>query len=114
MALHNIKIVVVDGGRAGSYKARSTGTGGEKKKDYKNSPLYKMLNLKDTIKEKVQSGATPESVMMLNMGLRVTGQIVKQTANYYISDIGRSTGDSNYQNMINKNLNMVSLSLIHI
>lgn len=108
MALHNIKIVVVDGGRAGSYKARSTGIDGEKKKDYKDSPLYKMLNLKDTLKNKVQSGATPESVMMLNMGLRVTGQIVKQTANYYISDIGRSTGDSNYQNMINKNLNMVS------
>lgn len=108
MALHNIKIIVVDGGRAGSYKVRTNGTENKKKEDYKNSRLYKLLNLKETIKNKVQSGTTPESIMALNMGMRIAGQIVKQTANYYISDIGRSTGDSNYQNMITKNLNIAS------
>lgn len=108
MALHNIKIVVVDGGRAGSYKARSTGTDGEKKKDYKDSPLYKLLNLKDTLKNKVQSGMTPAGVMAFDMGVKVTSQIVKQSANYYISDIGRKNGDSNYQQSINRQLEIIT------
>lgn len=108
MALHNIKIVVVDGGRAGSYKARSTGTDGEKKKDYKDSPLYKMLNLKDTLKNKVQSGMTPAGVMAFDMGVKVTSQIVKQSANYYINDIGRKNGDSNYQQVINRQIEIIT------
>ncbi len=108
MALHNIKIVVVDGGRAGSYKARNTGTNGEKKKDYKDSPLYKMLNLKDTLKNKVQSGMTPAGVMAFDMGVKVASQIVKQSANYYISDIGRKNGDSNYQQTINRQLEIIT------
>lgn len=108
MALHNIKIVVVDGGRAGSYKARSTGNGGEKKKDYKDSPLYKMLNLKDTLKNKVQSGMTPAGVMAFDMGVKFTSQIVKQSANYYISDIGRKNGDSNYQQTINRQIEIIT------
>lgn len=108
MALHNIKIVVVDGGRAGSYKARSTGTGGEKKKDYKDSLLYKMLNLKDTIKEKVQSGMTPAGVFAMNMGVRVGVQTIKTFANYYLSDIGRKNGDDSYQASINRQIESVT------
>lgn len=110
MALHNIKIVVVDGGRNGSYRSKRASSDSDNTEEdkWKKSKIYKLINLKQTITNKVKSGATPENVMMFNMGLRVTGQIVKQTANYYISDIGRSTGDSNYQNMINKNLNIVS------
>lgn len=107
MALHNLKIIVVDGGRR-SYSNTKTTSSKEQKKDYKNSPLYKMLNLKETMKEKFQSGMTPSTEFAMDMGLRVATQLVKQTANYYISDIGRRNGDSNYQNMINKNLNMVS------
>lgn len=111
MALHNLKIVVVDGGRAGSYKSKNAGgESGSKndKKKYKDSPLYKLLNAKDSIKDKVKSGMSPSAVFAMDMGLRLAGQIVKQTANYYISDIGRKTGDSNYQNMISKQLGLVS------
>lgn len=112
MALHNLKIVVVDGGRGGRSGA---GGGGDKKRKeknkYKDTPLYKMLHAKETVKDKIQTGMSPSSVFAMDMGLRVAGQLVKQTANYYISDIGRRTGDSNYQNMINKQLNIVTDTL---
>lgn len=108
MALHNLKIVVVDGGRAGSCKSKNSGVENDKKKDYKDTPLYKLLNAKQTIKDKVQSGMTSSAVFAMDMGLRVAGQVVKQTANYYLSDIGRRNGDSNYQNMISKQLGLVS------
>lgn len=114
MALHNLKIVVVDGGRAGTYKSRNSGgdgSGGDKKSNYKNSPLYKMLNAKETIKNKVQSGMTPASVFAMDMGIRVASQLVKQTANYYIADIGRKNGDSNYQSVINRQIEIASDTL---
>ena len=114
MALNNIRIVVVDGGRSGTYKSRNAGAEGNysgsraNTQDNKNSPLYKLLNAKQTIKNTVQSGMSPTSVFAMDMGLRVTSQIVKQTANYYISDIGRRNGDDNYQQMINRQIEMVT------
>lgn len=111
MALHNIKIVVVDGGRSGTYKSKNAGVEGKDQQNpqkNKNSPLYKVLNAKDTIKNKVQSGMTPAGVMTFNMGLQIAGQLVKQTANYYISDIGRKNGDSNYQQNINRQIEVIT------
>lgn len=109
MALHNLKIIVVDGGRRTS--SRSSGSASqskEEKEKNKNSPLYKILNAKKTIKSKVQSGMSPSAVFAMDMGLRVAGQLVKQTANYYISDIGRKNGDSNYQAIINRQIEVIS------
>lgn len=109
MALHNLKIIVVDGGRRTS--SRSSGSASqskEEKEKNKNSPLYKILNAKKTIKNKVQSGMSPSAVFAMDMGLRVAGQLVKQTANYYISDIGRKNGDSNYQAIINRQIEVIS------
>lgn len=107
MALHNLKIIVVDGGRRSYSNTKTTSSKGQKK-DYKNSPLYKMLNLKETMKENFKSGMTPSTAFAMDMGLRVATQLVKQTANYYISDIGRRNGDSNYQAMINREIEIVS------
>lgn len=113
MALHNLKIVVVDGGKGGRY--RSSGSGGKSskgdKKKAKDSPLYKMLHAKETIKGKIQSGMTPSAVFAMDMGLRVAGQLVKQTANYYVSDIGRRNGDSNYQAIVNRQIEVASDTL---
>ena len=106
--MFRLKIVVVDGGRVGSYKSKNAGVEKSEEKTYKNSPLYKLLNARQTIKNKVKSGMTPSSVMAMNMGLGVAGQFVKQTANYYLSDIGRQNGDSNYQNMITKRIGFYS------
>ena len=103
MALHTLKIVVVDEGRAGGY-ATSCGSGsasvGKQKVD-KDSPLYKLLHVKERIKEKVEANLTPASVYgMIQVGHLAT-QTVKSVASYYISDIGRSRGDSNYQARVN-------------
>lgn len=104
MALHTLKIVVVDGGRAGGY-ATSGGSIGSasvgKQKVDKDSPLYKLIHLKERIKEKVEANLTPASVYgMIQVGHLAT-QTVKSVASYYISDIGRSRGDSNYQARVN-------------
>ena len=109
MALHNLKIIVVDGGKRSRYKSSNSlsSRNGEKNK-YKETALYKVLNAKKVIKNKIQSGMTPASVFAMNMGLQVASQLVKQTANYYISDIGRSHGDSNYQAMVNRQIEVVS------
>lgn len=109
MALHNLKIIVVDGGRRTSSRTSgSVSQSKEEREKNKNSPLYKMLNAKKTIKNKAQSGMSPSAVFAMDMGLRVSSQLVKQTANYYISDIGRKNGDSNYQAIINRQIEVVS------
>lgn len=109
MALHNLKIIIVDGGREGSYKSKNAGGNSQNKKtNYKDTPLYKMLNAKDTIKNKMQGGMTTAQAYSMNMGLRVAGQFVRQAANYYISDIGRRNGDSNYQAIINRQIEIGS------
>jgi len=106
MALHNLKIVVVDGGKSGSYKSKNAGVDKEDKDttNYKDSKLYKLLNAKDIIKKKIQGGMSPTSVMAMNMGLKLGTQLAQQTANYFISDIGRKQGDDNYQAMINRTI----------
>lgn len=107
MAIRNLKITVVDGGKSNRRSSSKSGDS-ENKKNAKDSPLYKVLNAKDTIKDKLQSGMSSSTVFAMNMGLRVAGQVVRQTANYYISDIGRKNGDSNYQAMINRQIEVVS------
>lgn len=116
MALHNLKIIVVDGGRSSSYKSSGRGSGGgggdgsntKSASTNKDSPLYKVLNAKETIKEKIQSGLSPRTVFAIDMGVRIAGQVIKQAANYYISDIGRSNGDSNYQSYINRQIEIIT------
>lgn len=67
-----------------------------------------MLNAKQTIKNKVQSGMSPTAVFAMDMGLRIGSQLVSQTANYYLTDIGRKNGDSNYQAIINRQIEVVT------
>lgn len=108
MALHNLKIIVVDGGKNENFNYSQQNIDEKGNADIKNSSLYKLMNAKDTIKNKVRSGTSPSTAMAINMGLSVASQFVKQTANYYISDIGRRNGDSNYQSIINRQLEIVS------
>lgn len=109
MALHNLKIVVIDGGRSDSCRSKNVEIKEDaSNKNNKDTPLYKLLNAKKTIKNKVQSGMTPASVFAMDMGTRVIGQAIKQTANYFISDIGRSNGDSNYQASINRDIEIIT------
>lgn len=108
MALHNLKIIVVDGGKSDLSNYSSLEQTSVKSDEIKNSSLYKLMNAKDTIKNKVKSGSSPATSFATNMGLNVANQFVKQTANYYITDIGRRNGDSNYQSIINRQIEIVS------
>ncbi len=111
MALHNLKIVVVDGVKSGSYKSKNAGTSSNSEnQDYKNTALYKALNLKETITDKVTGGSktNPAGVMVFNMATQLAKQAISQTANYYISDIGRANGDSNYQQLVNREIEVIS------
>lgn len=105
MALHNLKIIVVDGGKSREYSINKSSSEKEKIKD---TPLYKLMHAKETITNKVTSGTSPSKTFAITMGINVASQFVKQTANYYIADIGRKNGDSNYQSIINRQLEIVS------
>lgn len=111
MALHTLKIVVVDGGRASGYSAsRGSGSGGAiggKSKVDKNSPLYKLLHIKDTIKEKTVGRLSPAKAYAVSTFGNLAMQTVKAAHNYRVSDIGRSSGDSNYQAMVNRQYEIV-------
>lgn len=104
----------MDGGKSGSYKSKNAGVEGncegnkKSASQNKDSPLYKLLNAKQSIKNKGTSWLTPGGAMVFNMGVQLTKQFVTQTANYYISDIGRKNGDSNYQQLVNRNIEIAS------
>ncbi len=115
MAVRNLKIIVVDGGKSGSYKSKNAeGNNEEENTNYKDTKLYKLLNLKETIKNKVTNGMSPTSVMALSMTAKVAVQTVKQVANFYHSDIGRKNGDDNFQAIVNRKIEVASdhLSLL--
>lgn len=107
MALHNLKITVVDGG-----KANSQGWGSDlyttpvtsKENAAKNSKMYKMLNYNQTIRESVKKATSPATFFALQTGVGLASQTARQAINYYISDIGRKNGDSNYQDAVNRKI----------
>ena len=104
MALHTLKIVVVDGGRASGYSAGggTSATSKTTQKVDKESPLYKLLNAKEIIKEKTIGKLSPATAYSVSTFGRLAMQTVKAAHNYRVSDIGRKHGDSNYQAMVNR------------
>lgn len=116
MALHNLKIVVVDGGRNGSYKSKNAGVDTDEKdnSDFEKTLFYKVLHGKKIIRDKLKQKLSPTTLLALDMGAKVVAQTIKQTANYYISDIGRKQGDDNFQAIINRQIEVITdpLSII--
>ena len=110
MALHNLIITVVDGGKSTSNaftNSRLLESDTTEKKDQEKNILYKVLNYNQTFKEKISSKMTPTTFFAAESGFQVAKQSLQQVANYYISDIGRSNGDSNYQAQVNRTLEVV-------
>lgn len=109
MAVHNLKIVVVDGGKSGNFMQKNATSNKESnEEDYKNSKLYKLLNAKKIIKDKIKTKVSPTTMFAMDLGLKLGSQIIKQTANYYLSDIGRRNGDSNYQAYIERQIEIIT------
>jgi len=111
MALNELRIIVVDGGSSATSKTNSTNS---KKKnvepdaqDPKESKLYKALHFSDSVKTKIENKTTPTQFYALQAGASIASQTIKSIANYYLSDIGRSNGDSNYQAQVNRTLEVV-------
>lgn len=110
MALHNLKITVIDGGRGDSGAlggSDDTNTGGEKKGKEK-SLLTKVLNYNSTIREKVKQSTSPTTFFAVQQGVSLAVQTGREAINYFVSDIGRANGDSNYQAIVNRKIEKVT------
>ncbi len=110
MALHNLVITVVDGGNTttsvNSLSKKNITVGD--KENSRDGLLYKTLNYNQTIREKLSDKMPATTYFAIESGYQVAKQTIKQVANYYISDIGRSNGDSNYQAQVNRTMEVVS------
>lgn len=110
MALHNLKITVIDGGKSdsGAFSGSSdTDTKGEKKGNEK-SLLSKVLNYNSTIRNKVKQSTSPTTFFAIQAGVQLATQTSREFINYYVSDIGRANGDSNYQQIVNRRIEKVT------
>lgn len=109
MALHNLKIIVYDGGKmkGGLFGSDDSKDGGGKKKKDK-SLLYKELNYNSTIKDKMKQAVSPTTFFAIQSGVNLAVQTGRGAINYYVSDIGRANGDSNYQAIVNRNIEKVT------
>lgn len=113
MALHKLTIVVVDGGKAGGNNpdwggGLQTSAKSKKGNDNNESTLYKILNYNQTIKSSIQQAVSPTTFFALQSGINLASQTAKQFINYYVSDIGRQNGDSNYQALVNRRIEQVT------
>lgn len=105
MALHKLTITVVDGGKGnanhwGSSASESTGTGKRKT----GSDFKKILNHNQTMKENITQATSPATLFAKQAFINLAMQTARQAINYHISDIGRRNGDSNYQAIINRKI----------
>lgn len=107
MALHNLKITVVDGGRA-SGESWGSDLNKKAKETAKDSKLYKLLNYNQTIKQSIKKAVSPTTFFALQAGVGLATQTARQVISYYVSDIGRRNGDSNYQAIINRRIEQIT------
>lgn len=109
MALHNLKIIVYDGGKANSSSLGldevGDGNGGNKQE---KSLLYKVLNYNQTLKNKMKQATSPTAYFAISQGVNLAVQTGREAINYYVSDIGRANGDSNYQAIVNRRIEQVT------
>ncbi len=108
MALHNLKITVVDGGKMDDSIMGADSNSGEEQEDDSFAKFRKVLNYNDTIKKKLKQSMSKTQYFALQSTVSLATQTAKQFANYLISDIGRANGDSNYQAIVNRRIEQVT------
>lgn len=114
MALHNLTVTVVDGGKAGAgifEKGNSHDVAGEKTPDGRNSLLYKALNFNSTIKKKFKQSTSPTVYFAATQAVSLIQQVGSEVVNYYVGNIGRANGDSNYQAIVGRRIEVVTDAL---
>ena len=112
MALHNLVITVVDGGKstsASNGQALSTQQNRKNKSSENNEPslMHKILNYNETAKNWIEKKTNATTAYSAEMSYQIAKQIVMDSVNFYLSDIGRRNGDSNYQSQINRTIEIV-------
>lgn len=108
MALHNLKITVIDGGKVGEGQGWGSDLNKRAKNTAKDSKLYKLLNYNQTIKQSIKKAVSPTTFFALQAGVGLATQTARQVISYYVSDIGRRNGDSNYQAIINRRIEQIT------
>lgn len=112
MALHNLKITVVDGGKAGGGMFGADGGSGNQAEENtaggNKSILYKVLNYNSTLQNKFKQATSPTTFFAVQQGINIAKQTGREFINYYVSDIGRANGDSNYQAIVNRKIEKVT------
>lgn len=105
MALHTLKIVVVDGGRAENYVT----SGGQK------SGTKQTVVTEQRMKEKIALKFSPTEAYGMVQAGRLAMQTAKSAFSYYMGDIGRRSGDSHYQARVNRAFEVGGqvVSLVH-
>ena len=111
MPLHELRITVIDGGKTeaatalGSTPKFGSSQQGE---DSGKSLLNKVLNYNQTIKNKIRQSTSPTTYFAIQSGVNLAVQTGREFINYYVSDIGRANGDSNYQAIVNRKIEQVT------
>ena len=122
MALHNLKITVIDGGTSsgnalgGSSSGNNSSGGGSGNSQNGGSGTSKtgggllssVLNYNSTIKSWMKTNLSPATAFAVSQGASLLIQTGKEFANYYVSDIGRANGDSNYQAIVNRKVEVAT------
>lgn len=90
-------------GGSDDSSSKNDADGGEKK-----SLLYKVLNYNSTIRNKIKQSTSPTVFFAIQQGVNVAVQAGREAINYYVSDIGRANGDSNYQAIVNRKIEKVT------
>lgn len=106
MALHNLKITVVNGGKSSGVSAVKGKSGGAEE-----SKFYKVLNYNESLKTSTKGAVGAPTAFAIQSGINLATQTARQFINYYISDIGRRNGDSNYQSIVNRRIEQVTDTL---
>ncbi len=115
MALHNLKITVIDGGKAetSAFATSSNADTSSKKRSSsgKDSTIYNFFHVNQGLRDKLSQATSPTVVFSIQQGMNLAVQTTRAAINYYVSDIGRANGDSNYQAIVNREMEKVTDAL---
>lgn len=100
MALHNLKITVINGGRAKTGDSFI-------QKGSKTPANDKLNNVNNDVEGEMQNRVVGGAKFTATTVAKIAAKTARQGINYYISDIGRKRGDSNYQDHVNRQLEIV-------
>lgn len=97
MALHNLKITVINGGRAKTGDSFI-------QKGSKTPANDKLNNVNNDVEGGTGKGVLGIVSFSKDYAVDIAKNLVKHEFNYFVSDIGRRTGDSNFQDRVNRQI----------